>query len=315
MLKVSFVASLAERDVDLVLLEELSVSDEFCDWFAARVEGIPIFKSRIGAWHSVCHPSLGESDLVFIFNSEDGQEMAILVENKIDARPQPDQGKRYQLRGKEGQLAKDWGDFRTCLVAPAQYLESPTQSEIYDAEISYEEIVAFLSSRRFRDERYRYKARVLQEAVEQNRRGYQATVSDEMTQFAKEYVALSSRDFPQLSVQQAKPRAPGNTWMSFYPRPFPTGSELYHQLAAGYAKVMFTGRADQLDAIREKYASRLTDDVEIALAGTKSVSIAIKVPKIDPIKLSFESQQDKAIQGMQAILRLVTLVRGAEGMS
>src|SRR5882672_3082754 len=79
----NFVESINERDIDFLLLEELQVSAEFRDWLSSRVFGRPIFKSHTGAWHSVVDPVLGESDLVFIFEAEDGTGTAILIENKI----------------------------------------------------------------------------------------------------------------------------------------------------------------------------------------------------------------------------------------
>jgi len=62
-------------------------------------------------------------------------------------------------------------------VAPAQYLDSAKQAESYDRQVSYEEVMSFFVSRRARDARYLYKARLIQEAIEKNRRGYQAILS------------------------------------------------------------------------------------------------------------------------------------------
>ena len=88
MLDIPFIASVAERDIDLVVLEELSVSDEFRDWFSSRVYGAPVYQAEIGAWHSVVSGALGESDVLFVFTSQLGQRIALLIENKISAPPQ-----------------------------------------------------------------------------------------------------------------------------------------------------------------------------------------------------------------------------------
>jgi hypothetical protein len=312
-----FGQSVAERDIDFILLEELSINDEFCDWFVTRVTGeTAYFGTRVGAWHSVWHETLHESDLQFVFKPEgDTQaEIAILVENKINAAAQPQQAARYMARGEDGKNKGNWSDFHTCLVAPAGYLKSPVQTEKYDAELSYEEIAAFFSSRRFRDARYRYKAHVIQEAINKlDRRGaHQPKTSADMTKFASDYIDMARKQFPDLAVQESKPRAPGNTWINFLPRPFAERTEVYHQLTGGFAKVLFMGQAESVDQIREKYAAHLDDDMELEVSGKKSVSIAIAVPKLDPIGNPAGAQSDDARMGLAAISRLVTLVREVE---
>ena len=92
MLELKFVASIAERDIDLLVMEELSVSTEFREWFSSRVFGEPIYQSEIGTWHSVSDVQLGESDLVFLFEAVDGPRTAVLIENKIDAHDNHEHG-------------------------------------------------------------------------------------------------------------------------------------------------------------------------------------------------------------------------------
>jgi hypothetical protein len=89
------IEAVTERDIDLLLLEELSVSDEFPLWLYSIVAGANDAPSCEGAWHSISDPSLGESDLIVIY--ENG--VAVLLENKIDAPAQPEQGQRYRARG------------------------------------------------------------------------------------------------------------------------------------------------------------------------------------------------------------------------
>ena len=72
----SFIAFVIERDIDLLLLEELKVSPTFARWFAAQVAGVDTFGSTSGAWHSVVDAEHGESDLIFVFRTPDGAEHA-----------------------------------------------------------------------------------------------------------------------------------------------------------------------------------------------------------------------------------------------
>jgi hypothetical protein len=111
-LELKFVASIAERDIDLIVLEEFSVTEEFREWFSSRVFGEPVYQANIGAWHSVSEPELGESDLVFIFQAVDGPRTALLIENKINATPQSKQAERYRLRGEKGRIDGFWEKFK-----------------------------------------------------------------------------------------------------------------------------------------------------------------------------------------------------------
>lgn len=76
----------SERDVDLLLLEELSVSRPFGRWFARRAglrlsDGVEL----VAAWHSVTDATLGASDLVVLWLEPDGLRVALLIEDKIEA--------------------------------------------------------------------------------------------------------------------------------------------------------------------------------------------------------------------------------------
>lgn len=291
MLELKFVASIAERDIDLLLLEELSVSVEFREWFATRTFGEPCYQSHVGAWHSVCDSQLGESDLVFVFEGENGPRTAVLVENKIDATPRPEQGGRYRLRGEKGVREGYWERYKTCVLAPNRYLESSRHSESYDVELAYEEILAYFQSRRSRDSRFGYKATVVLEAIEQNRRGYQPQYNEQVTTFVENYHELAQATHPELGMHQPKPRPAGSTWVSFSPAGKPKDVELVHQLTAGYVKVFFQGRAQDFATLEHELVHRLPPDATMAIAG-KAAAIAIPVEKLELFEKSFEEQLD-----------------------
>lgn len=294
--ELNFVESVNERDIDLLILEELQVCQEFRDWFSARVFERPIFKSHIGAWHSVMDAALGESDLVFIFQADDGTpegtSTAILIENKIDAVAQPDQGKRYTARGEKGIAEGHWQEFRTCIIAPRRYLQSAAHTESYDCSILYEEIMAYFVAKRSSDARHDYRAKIVMEGVGQHRRGYQPKISDEMTDFVMAYWQLVQREYPSLGMAEPKPRPAGSTWIYFHPSDFPKGVDVVHQLTAGFVKVFFTGKASEFEAIEARYKDMEADfnGFEIQLAG-KSVSLSVPVEIVRPLETAFAASQ------------------------
>lgn len=307
MIELKFVASIAERDVDLLILEELSVSDEFREWFSSRIFEEPIFQNKIGAWHSVTDPQLGESDLVFLFEAIDGPRTAVLIENKIDASPQPQQGERYRSRGEKGRKEGYWESFKTCVIAPNKYLLSAKHSESYDVNISYEEILSYFQSRRIRDERYQYKARIILEAIEKNRRSYQPEHNDAMTQFVFDYYAFAASEFSHLEMQKPKPRPAGSSWIEFYPKSLNKNMNLVHQLNSGFVKLFFYGQAESFGLLQEKFKSKLPPNTSIDLAG-KSVAISMEVPKVTPLTNTFADEKEKVRQALAGLSTLEKLV-------
>ena len=303
MLDINFVASVAERDIDLLILEEMSVCDEFREWISTRIFGEPLYQTHLGAWHSVVDSQLGESDLIYLFAETDGRRNAILIENKVDALPQQNQGDRYRLRGDSGQKEGYWDRFKTCLVAPEQYLLAAKQSQDYDTTLSYEELFAYFQSRRTRTDRFAFKARMILEAIEKNRRGYQPQPCKEITQFVNEYYALASQRYRVLGMQESKPRPAGSTWVMFYPISFPKNVALAHQMLAGSVKAFFYGRASDYEGLKDMLSRSLPPGASVELAG-KSVAITLKVPPLDPLKVPFSEQEKQVIAALEKLLLL-----------
>jgi len=81
-----YLASVTERDVDLLLMEEFHVSDDFVAWFCGEL-GLHCV-SPAGAWHSLSDTD-GESDLLLRVLKE-GRRIGILIENKVTAPEQDD---------------------------------------------------------------------------------------------------------------------------------------------------------------------------------------------------------------------------------
>lgn len=64
------IESIRERDVDLILLEEFSCNESFCEWFVQEI-GLPPVKEKIGVWRSISDFGLGETDLLLSYQSEE----------------------------------------------------------------------------------------------------------------------------------------------------------------------------------------------------------------------------------------------------
>jgi hypothetical protein len=86
-----------ERDVDLLLAEEFAVNPAFADRFKAVTKFAHETATFVDLWVSKSD-NLGESDLIVIYQTEDGERFALLIEDKIDAPLQRDQAARYGQR-------------------------------------------------------------------------------------------------------------------------------------------------------------------------------------------------------------------------
>ena len=310
MLNLKFVSSFMERDVDLVLVEEFTVNEDFRDFFSSRAYGMPVLGESLGAWHSVSDPTLGESDVVYLFRSEEGKIIALLIENKIDAPPQPAQAERYRKRGERGVTEGLWQEFRTCVVAPEQYLSAGTETSLYDCPISYEELLSFFVSRRHRDRRFLYKAQVIREAIQKQRDGYQPKISPEMTRFVAEYVAVAEVEYPQLRVLPAKPRPAGSTWITFKPNDYPRSASLNHQLTGGYVKLFLADAAREFEVWQARLSPWLETGMSVTQAG-KSVGLVVSVPVLDPLGQSVADQLSDVREGLAAAARVDAVYRKA----
>lgn len=306
------IAKIYERDMDLVLVEELESSNEFRIWLAARVFGIDRYVSHLQAIHSVVDESNRESDVVYRFlahtdgRTGDPVPVAILLENKIDAVAQPNQGRDYRHRGNAGKDRGDWQDYRTCLVAPKSYVEVAHDRVNFDESISYEEILAYFASRKERDERFRWKARLVGDAILKKKTGYTPTISEQATEFVLAYHQIAMQ-FPRLQMPTPKPRPAGSTWISFRPDNLPKGASIEHQVTAGTVKLFIQNAAGRLDELKELMRPFLSQEMDVEQAG-KSVAVVIKTPVIASLTQPFASVTDRALAGLKAADALAAMV-------
>lgn len=291
--------SITERDVDLLLLEEFLVSEPFANWFVSEATGHPLSIKLIGAWHSVSDALLGESDLIVKLTSEAGVTEAILIENKIDAIAQTEQGYRYKMRGEKGITQGEWAKFITCLFAPQSYIDR--NIEPYDVEVSYEQVISFFQTQA--DVRSQYRAAFLQEAVGKNRRGYQSVVCQRMTAFATAYLDFVASHYPELNPETAKPRAAGHDWVHFYPIPHQKNIVIVHQIRGQQVKIIYRGQQERFDEIATKFEFVRDQQLTVKRSG-QSVTVAANAPYIDLARTTFDEVELQIKQAVTIAMAL-----------
>jgi hypothetical protein len=283
-----------ERDIDLLLLEELHSSPHFVNWVGQRV-GLqsPAFD---GAWYSVSNAD-GESDLLLrvLVGPE---RVGVLIEDKVAASEQTDQDERYHTRGGQGVKDKWFDRYVTCICAPRAYLDSLSPESKYGHRISYEEIADWFKQQGNR--RADWRCRVINAAITQARKGYIKQVNPAVTRFHEAYYERLNRTQPQLQMSRPTAKGSGGTWIILWVSGWPKSIHLNHKLRLGSVELSFER------STREQLLALAIDWPEAVqpIATGRYGSLAIKVPVID-VESPFEAQVAEVDAAFSAMQKLV----------
>jgi len=295
-----------ERDIDLLVLEELVSNASFARSFiSSAVPSMAAEWNFGGAWHSVTHPTLGESDLIAIATGADGLRHALLIENKVDAPPQPEQALRYRRRGEEGVTCGDWDTFSTCIMAPQKYLGGTGDARNYDSQVSYEWIHEHLCGSIGISERSSFRCQMLLQAIEQNRRGYSPKHDERVTAFWHGYWETLGGLFPDLGMQEPISKPAGSDWIEFRGGMLPPGYVVTHKLATGTVDLQTPFSSTELGAVTGALSVVLHEDMTVVATG-KSCAVRLEVPQMDRFK-DFGSQVEEGLVGMRQAYRLACI--------
>ncbi len=295
-----------ERDIDILLVEEFTVNEEFARWFTGLVfDDDAEFSFTLVARRSIHAAGLGETDILLIFEATNLERRAILLENKIDAPPQPAQAERYQQRGERGRSDGEWSAFQTCIIAPSRYITNRTGTDGYDSRITYEQLRDWFRNSTEDDARANFRAEMIQQGIDQNRRGYSPIYDPAATDFWHSYWEYAIQRNPELEMASPGRRPAGSHWMQFRPVSLPRGVVIQHKTGHGRVDLELRGMADHAQEFAARYADRLPSDYRIVRA-SKSLAIRCDVPLIDH-QQSFTSQVtqvSKALAAASAMLEL-----------
>ena len=291
--------AVAERDIDLLLVEELVVCESFRGWLLEQFgyEG-DSSAEFLDAKHSVADSQLGETDVAFGVDIADNTVL-VLLENKIDAVFQPDQLKRYRARGQQA-LEREWTTFHTGLVAPKSYLDGFDEQELVDATITYEAIWKWFRGRG--TQRADYKASLLSVAIERSRRATSSEPDEAVTELHRRYWERAREGHPYLGVEEPDGVPKKNLWIRFNPEGLPGDVKLRHKMRRGYVDLEFR------NTDREEFTARYRPllEADMRFDGTEnSTFVRIDVPAFS--EDTAVRQQDEGIRaGLAAADHLLT---------
>ena len=287
-------ATVSERDIDFLLMEEFLVNDQFVVWFCGEIGLQGILPS--GAWHSVSDTD-GETD-VLLRVQKDGRRIGILIENKVGAPEQDLQAERYHLRGIRSQEEGKLDDYMTVICAPKLYLDTMHPGSVYQHRFSYERIARWFSTQPGRRAAWRHH--IMLEGIEQGRRGYRMVVNPEITDFHVSYWEHIQKQHPNILMVRPKSRGNGSTWIYLKGNDFPRGVSMCHKFDQQVLDMSFRKRGiEDLRTAKTDWP----DDIFLLKKGADA-TLSIRVPFID-MKLGVEAQLPVIEEAVQAAYRLI----------
>lgn len=292
------VSNTAERDIDLLLLEEFVASNIFTRWFVSQIGDLDLGNQPIENARRSVTTSCGESDLEIYLALASGEFHYLLIENKIGAAFQPRQAERYRLRGEHYVDQGDCSGFKTVLVAPKSYLDSRAGAQDFDASICYESICAWLQNAEGNKRRMEFKLALLRSAIEKSTLGYQPIADDAVTDFWQAYWKLAMEIAPELAMDSpgTKPSGAGFVW--FRPPVLPDGVCIVHKLPYGQVDLQFPGMGPDLHTMHRQFGNAMKSGMQIARA-SKSGAIRLVVPQLDTSS-AFPAQSEAVAEGIRA---------------
>ena len=289
------VEAIRERDIDLILLEELTVNSDFREWFINNLD-LPTNTSWLGVWRSITDFGLGETDILLSYYS--GQrKILVLVENKLDASFQDEQHGRYQRRASQYVETGKCSEAYAVLVAPNQYCGNQNEFESF---ISYEQIGAFFESSG--SIRGSFKGQLIRIAVEKLRRGYQPVNSEPVQKFWREYWQYREQHYPYLQMKKPDIVPDNSDWPMLHHKDL-TSVTFRHKLAQGNVDATFR---DLGDAAKKEIKKMLPAEIKM-VEHTKTFSLRIFSGKVDRRK-EFSEQVNTVDQGLRAIEKLTFVI-------
>ena len=190
-----------ERDIDLLLVEELFASSAFVGWMAAQA-GVCETVQKSTVLHSKRRTrSRREIDIFVDLHSIGGARCALLIENKLDAEEQPDQAESY--REELHRVADAFHRSAMLIVCPEAYTrEHAGFTGKFDAVVTYEDLRAYFDNAALMGgeigERARFRRDILDQAINKHRRGYTPIPNEVVGDFNARYVALLAEVAPMI---------------------------------------------------------------------------------------------------------------------
>lgn len=313
-----------ERDIDLLLVEELYASPEFVAWMARRAGMSPLFVgSRV--LHSKRRTrNRREIDIFVEISAEGGQLSGLLIENKLTEPEQERQAESY--REEIARIRSDYSEAAMLIVCPKAYhVQNFEFTSKFDSVVMYEELHAYFSKRAGEAgplaRRMAFRAEILDQAIHKRRRGYMPVPNEVVGDFNARYVALLSEVMPDIRPGKSmlQPANPDESTSMIFdhgaslaelpkdirPRRFAHELGRGSKRRANYVAVTFGGWGVALPHIKERLKEDAANlgaafEAKPPKKGRSNPGLVMSIPSppVDNQK-SFDEQSRLLIEGME----------------
>lgn len=304
--------TVSERDMDLLFLEEFAINKGFLNLFLQKIKGEPGLSEYQIISEEISHvePALGESDLTVILE-KDSHKIALLIEDKISAAPQPQQYKRYEQRGKKAIQERQYDDFFIFLIAPKEYLDGSTSASQYPHHVTYEECIDLLTQQT--DVRSQLKVQQLTQAIAQASKPYTKTVDPKSTDFWDKYVQYLHTHYPDIALRsKVSTKSKDGDWPTYWTVLDMKQVYIHHKMNMkgvnySYIDLTFNGLAahrEQLKALLKDMLGENYGPLFGMHKAGKSAVLRLVAPKNLDWQKPFEDQIDTVELHLQLVTKL-----------
>lgn len=300
-----------ERDIDIMLAEEFEVSPAFAMWFLkqtkfadAKAQAKEVFVSKTD--------STGESDLVIVFERDDAERVALLIEDKIDAILQPEQENRYRLRAEAAKAAGEFSDYEVILCCPHKYHDGHMgEVKTFDRFVSYEVIADFMKSND-QSKRSQYRAELIATAARKCASMWVRVDDPATNDFWGTAYEIAKKDFPELEMKPPN-FTKGSSWITFRPQDLPTrpkSVQIEFKCRMGHVDLTFS--STDFAAFKQKVDPLLEAGMSAHKTG-KSAAVRISVEAFR-VSEPDEAALANVRAGFDASKRLINFYRRHRGI-
>jgi hypothetical protein len=239
-----------ERDIDMMLAEELRVNPEFSRWIMSHFGSTDELAFPAASTNVSVVEDGSEADVVATFITISDEKHRLFIEDKIDAILMPEQLERYVRRGEGEQRRGLIARYSVLFFTPSTYFSATLPSGV--VQISFEAAAQELRSRST-DIRSSYRASLLEKALPLWSSAARDKKVVETDPYIKEWwdnvYRMIEREFPQYFRHKA--RYPRSVYFA------PEGPE-----QAAYLRVDFKGHKGEVDLAFKNISS---DALEVVL--------------------------------------------------
>jgi hypothetical protein len=291
--------SIEERDLDLLLLTALHISQDFRTALIEKFAGMkPV--EFLGAWRSVFN-QYGETDVLVLVRVDGGDRLALMIEDKIDAIFQEQQAERYRRRGNLGIAEGHWDRYLTCLCAPKAFAEPQVTSGDWDRVVFVEDIEQALAA--IDGLSASFLRRAIRQAVEKKENGG-SHENAHATEFWRRYVELCREEFPDVMMSPLRRRQTEyDPWPRFASNELPANVRLEHKAWKGHMDLTFQKRSYR--EVTERLSGMLPPGLTVA---NTSPSAAVRASTSRLVATdSFDPQIEAVRTSFKTVRRLIAL--------